>query len=271
LTLILAIFLAHLQLIRKNAERLAEEIASDRDHHRSIAFQAAKMSLVGEMAGGIAHEINNPLSVIAVSAQQIKRTLISRDESDPLLPKLDKISTTVERITKIVQGLRTFSRSGEKLPASTCSLHSLVHGVLDLCRERFYHHNIEILLDPIPTVHLQVVEVQIEQVLMNLLSNSFDAIQGSEKPWVKISFELLADRIHIRVTDSGSGISEAIRDRLMQPFFTTKEVGKGTGLGLSISKGIMESHGGSLLLDRESFHTSFVMILPLVENGRKVS
>ncbi len=269
LTLLLAVFLANMQMVRKRAERLAEEIASDRDHHRSMAFHAAKMSLVGEMAGGIAHEINNPLAVIALSTQQVHRTLAAREAEDPTLKKLEKISQTVQRITKIVQGLRAFSRSGDKLPPAEVTLETMVTGVLDLCRERFYHHNIEIQVDDIPDLKLRVVAVQIEQVLMNLMSNAFDAIEGSEKPWVHISFGLYAEHLEIRVTDSGAGIPEEIRERLMQPFFTTKEIGKGTGLGLSISKGIMESHQGNLSLDPQIAHTCFVMRLPLTAKSHQ--
>ncbi len=265
LSLMLSYVFANLQLTRKKAELMAEAIAGDRDRHRSLAFHAAKMSLVGEMAGGIAHEINNPLAVIALTLQQVKRSLATQNAEDPLLVKIDKMSQTVMRITKIVQGLRTFSRSGEKLPAKSEALPAIVQGVLDLCRERFYHHSIELRVEPIPELRVIGVAVQIEQVLMNLLSNAFDATEGSEAAWVALSFQVDDKLVRIAVTDSGSGIPEAIRDKIMQPFFTTKEVGKGTGLGLSISKGIMESHHGTLSIDPECAHTRFVMSMPIAD------
>lgn len=110
------------------------------------------------------------------------------------------------------------------------------------------------------------------QVILNLISNAIDAIESrpegdkenSEK-WIKIHGELDKHLLRLFVVDSGPGIPAAIRDRIMNPFFTTKEVGKGTGLGLSLSKGIAEDHGGDLILDSSAPHTSFILELPSAE------
>src|SRR5262249_34026595 len=104
---------------------------------------------------------------------------------------------------------------------------------------------------------------QIGQVLLNLLSNAFDAVEHAPEKWVALSFSHQDGRVEIAIEDSGPGIPGDLRQRMFQPFFTTKPVGKGTGLGLSISHGIIHAHGGSLVLDESSDHTRFVMSLPL--------
>ena len=107
---------------------------------------------------------------------------------------------------------------------------------------------------------------QISQVLLNILNNSSDAIALSENPWIEISFDFAKPGLtYVSITDSGHGIPVNIADRMMDPFFSTKEVGRGTGLGLSISRGIIEDHGGRLWYDRESPNTRFVIELPVEE------
>ena len=101
---------------------------------------------------------------------------------------------------------------------------------------------------------------------MNLINNSCDAVAGMEKKWIKISAAKTADGVRIAVTDAGSGIAEAVAQKIFQPFFTTKEIGKGTGLGLSVSQSLIRAHGGRLSLDTGAANTSFVIELPDHEN-----
>jgi signal transduction histidine kinase len=108
---------------------------------------------------------------------------------------------------------------------------------------------------------------EISQVLLNLLNNAFDAVEDLPQRWVKIDVKEVDDQVNLTVTDSGQGIDVALRDKIMQPFFTTKPVGKGTGLGLSISSGIVESHHGKFVLDPKSPFTSFQMTLPKRQNS----
>jgi C4-dicarboxylate-specific signal transduction histidine kinase len=99
-------------------------------------------------------------------------------------------------------------------------------------------------------------------VLLNLLNNSFDAVRDLQDRWIHIAFELGPKDVAIIFTDSGAGIAEALAEKIMVPFFTTKEVGKGTGLGLSIAKGIVEDHGGTIVLDQDCSNTRFIVTLP---------
>jgi signal transduction histidine kinase len=113
-----------------------------------------------------------------------------------------------------------------------------------------------------PRLTIECRPTEISQILLNLLNNAFDAVFSLSEKWVELQVEELPDEIRIQVTDSGSGISKGIREKLMQPFFTTKEPGKGTGLGLSISNRIALKHHGKIYLDESCKNTRFVLVLP---------
>jgi len=232
-------------------------------------LHASKMSSLGEMSSGIAHEINNPLAIIHGKSHQIRRHLsaLSTPESAPLVKLTEDIDQTVERISKIIKGLRSFSREGEKDPFELRSVKTLVDETLAFCATRFKHHEIELKVGKIgESLTLQCRPSQIAQVLLNLLNNAYDAVQNLPDRWVAIEATDRGQFIDLLITDSGSGIPEKIRERMMDPFFTTKEVGKGTGLGLSISLGILKSHQGSLLIDPSHPNTRFVIQLPKLQN-----
>ncbi|HND85185.1 MAG TPA: ATP-binding protein, partial [Pseudobdellovibrionaceae bacterium] len=225
--------------------------------------EASQITVLGEMTAGIAHEINNPLSIIIGKTQ----ILLSRLEKggldmDYLRESLTAIQRTSERTAKIVKGLKALSRRGEADPKATIDLSVIVENSLEISRERFKSHSIDLLVDPVPELTVRCREVQISQVLINLINNAHDAIRGTDNPWVRVSFSQQNDVIDILVLDSGSGIPKEIADKLMTPFFTTKPAGKGTGLGLSISKKIVQDHDGDLFVDHSKVNTCFVIRLP---------
>jgi PAS domain S-box-containing protein len=227
-------------------------------------IQSSKMASLGKMAAGIAHEINNPLLVILGKTDQIIHDL----EGDYLVPKLhsdlDKIKAMVNRISKIVRGLRFFSRSAEKDPMHTSSVSDIVSETLELCQERFKFHNVALKLKLDSGLSLRCRPTQISQVMMNLLSNAFDAVEKQTEKWIELTTEeLKPSRIRISITDSGRGIPIETAGKIMDPFFTTKDVGYGTGLGLSIARGIIEEHQGELFYDDSCANTRFIIELPV--------
>lgn len=234
------------------------------ERERASSLYSSKMATLGEMAAGVAHEINNPLSVVVGKLDQIKRFVLSGKLSpSEILSEIEKIEKNADRITKIVSGLRTFSRDASHDPMVEVDLNQLILETLELCRERFKNYNIDLRYQKSEEIKINCRPGQIVQVLLNLLSNAHDAVQGSAGAWTEIKAYVRDQTLFVRVSDSGHGVPKEYISKIMQPFFTTKDPGRGTGLGLSISKNIIENHGGRLVLDTQSPNTCFVICLPI--------
>ena len=227
-------------------------------------LQSAKMATLGEMAAGIAHEINNPLGIIRGKTLQMYRDLKSGTfNKDNFLSEFEKIETTTMRIADIIKGLRSFSRNANDDPFVRYNLLQIIQDSVELCKSRLKDHGIELRLNCDPDVCISCKPAQISQILLNLLNNAHDAIENLPEKWVELAVHKSGELVEIAVKDSGKGISRKVLDKLMQPFFTTKETGKGTGLGLSISKGMAEDHRGTLRYDYNCANTCFILSLPL--------
>lgn len=243
------------------ANRDAEEAV---EHSHKAAHEAAKLAALGQMSSGIAHEVNNPLMAIVMRAGQLRGQATS-GKLDPkrVAETATHIEKVAERIKRIVAALRAFSRAGEREPVQPENIAAVVLQTVELCQGRFRRGGVTLEAEPVAEDLIASCRaVEITQVLVNLLNNAFDAIVNTEEPWVKITAAARNGTIELAVVDSGPGIPEPLRSRLMDPFFTTKPVGQGTGLGLSISKGLAESNGGTLALDSTSPQTRFVLTLP---------
>lgn len=235
------------------------------EHQRAGLVATAKMSALGEMASGIAHEINTPLAAITTLASQLQEVIKDpKIDQDLIRSHSERIEKTAFRIAKIVKGLRSLGRNSDNDDLIPVQVRELIEDVLILCRERLSLRGIriEVQIDD-PDLSIQARQSQLAQVLVNLLNNAYDAICDAPSPWIKIECLRSEGNALITVTDSGHGISSEIVERIFNPFFTTKDVGKGTGLGLSISKNIMIAHGGDLTLDGTCKNTRFIIRLPL--------
>lgn len=225
--------------------------------------ESAKLTVLGEMAAGIAHEINNPLTVIKCQAAMLA-SQASEDDFDweEGIKDLKSIETTVNRIEKIVKALKTYSRNGEKDVLVVANASEIIGDTLELCIERFKNSNVSVRLNIDSTIKINCRPTQLSQVFMNLLNNSFDAISALDEKWIEIK-GLVDNGFYVfYVIDSGKGIPREVLDKMMNPFFTTKEVGKGTGLGLSISSGLIESQGGTLKYCEGETNTTFMIKFP---------
>lgn len=243
------------------ARIVAEE---ERIAAQKMLQQTYKFLALGEMAGNIAHEINNPLAIIAGKTRQLM-DVVQRVPVDlnAVARFAQAIADTTQRMIKIVGGLRTLSRRTETDPPKSKSVAALLEETLALCVPRF--HQAEIRLDVAPVdaaLTLECRAVDVSQILLNLIGNAYDAVLATEDPWVLIDVAAEQDAVVFTVTDSGPAISAEVASKLMQPFFTTKPEGTGTGLGLSISQRLAVAHGGSLVYDAQGGHTRFVLRLP---------
>lgn len=236
---------------------------------RANQVSLAKLSALGEMAGGVAHEINNPLAIIMNLSSQMNE-LLTEDpiERDILIKKAKMIEKTSGRIAKIVLGLKIFSRDGSKDTFQQINVKQLIQDTISLCQERFKNHSIDLKVEGLsPELTFEGRATEISQILLNLLNNSHDAILNYKEKWVVVSVTEKDNWLEISVTDCGNGISPEIQQKIFQPFFTTKEIGKGTGLGLSISDGIIKGHKGELRNDPEHVNTRFIIRLPRTQKG----
>jgi PAS domain S-box-containing protein len=248
----------------KNAE------AKLREQQAAIA-QSSKMSALGELASGIAHEINNPLNVIQFRAQMIKQAAQKLGKGDgegatTIVEHAENIERNVQRITSIVRGLRAFARKADQDPFEIVPVRRLLDEALELCQDKFRFANVDLkVVRPEEDLDVECRPTQLLQVLVNLLNNAFDAVTErpkDEKRWVRLEAVARGSAVEFAVTDSGPGIPEKVAEQIFTQFFTTKPAGKGTGLGLSISRKILDAHRGILKLDKDAPNTRFLVGLP---------
>ncbi len=244
-------------------EDQVREKARSLEQEKSAHLQASKMATLGEVAAGIAHEINNPLTIIVSRVNLLERNLEKKSLLNPeLVDSFNKINLTVERIVKIINGLRYFAHNGSGKKANVV-VSRIISDSLDLCQERLKKNEIELkVVKPVFDVEISAHDTQIIQVLLNLIINSLDAIKDLSEKWIEIEYKIENDHLRVTVRDSGHGLTSEIANKIMTPFYTTKDKGQGTGLGLSLSKTIIENHEGRLFYNSESKNTEFVIELP---------
>ena len=256
-------------IIRDISARRALE--SQLEASRMQIASSARLSALGMMAGGIAHEINNPLGIIHAYASDLLEMV---RESEVTAAAVERASTriveTAKRIESIIKSLRHLAREGNTDPILPASLQELVEGILELSRERCRMNSIRLTCSLIdPDLRVACREVQIAQAILNLLQNAFDAVvENAGDKWIEISVGVAGNSVVVSVSDSGPGVPSNIRDRIMEPFFTTKPIGKGMGLGLSLAQSIAKQHGGELTLGELEGHTCFSLTLPLRDEGQ---
>lgn len=229
--------------------------------------QASKMASLGVLSSGIAHELNNPMATIKTRASTLRR-MIGRNDlcSENADESLGVIESTIDRIGKIISGLRAFARDGKQDPFNIVTAKKIIDDTLQFCEEKIKSEGITLEVKyQAEGIEFPCRETQISQVLVNLLNNSRKAVEKLAEKWIKIAVTDSTESVMISVIDSGSGVSKEDLDRIMDPFFTTNDVGDGMGLGLSISKGIVEDHNGKFYIDRKSKNTKFVIDLPKVQ------
>lgn len=236
-----------------------------RDLAQQQLLNSEKMASLGEMAGGMAHEINTPLGAITLSASQLKDLLPSDIENRDLVEEIvADILSSSERISRIVRGLKNFSRDSTKNGELVFTdLVTVLKESLALCDMKMKEFGVTLELTECPDgLDIQCNPSQMGQVIVNLVNNARDAVAELPEKWVHVSLKGDGDFAELRVTDSGGGIPAAVREKLFQPFFTTKKIGSGTGLGLSIVHGIVKNHAGQIFVDSNSPNTTFVVRLP---------
>lgn len=258
-----------------------------------LLIQAEKLSSLGEMVAGVAHEINTPLGFIRCNLEMMKEQFeelqtagekaeTQRDNSggaaqvdassnplvglyndgmiEDLSAMVSESTEGIERISEIVMSLKDFSRM-DRLNFDEVDIHRCIDSTLNIAHNRI-KHSAKVVKDYGQLPLVTCASGQINQVLLNIIVNAAQAIEGFGE--IIISTRAQGDKVSISIQDNGKGMSEATMQKIFQPFFTTKDVGKGTGLGLSISDKIIRQHNGEILIDStEGVGTTFTIVLPV--------
>lgn len=272
-----------LKVYTENLEMVIEEKSRELEQKHIELIQSSKLATLGEMATGIAHEMNQPLSGIRTRAQLLTR-LVAKGQLDgeKISASQNEIITLVDRISRIIHHMRVFARQDEQ-PFGAFFLTQSIDGCLSLLSEQLRLHAIEVAL----SIQRGVPEIlgepsQLEQVLINLLGNARDAMderesqltgaeaRGRYQKRLEIGLERASNHeVRLWIADNGVGMNESMRDRIFQPFWTTKPVGKGTGLGLSITYGIVAKHRGRIEVEsRPGEGTTFSLYFPTANASR---
>ncbi len=223
--------------------------------------ESEKIAAIGKMAAGVAHEINNPLSGILIYAELLKESLKQNGQHKR---DIQEIIDQTLRCKKIVSELLEFSRQAVG-KISSFSLKEIIDKTLSLLINQAFFHNISVTTDVDPRLPAMVGDMgQLQQVFTNLLINAADAMEGRGRLDIQAQFDPAKNQFVIRVSDTGPGIPETLREKIFEIFFTTKPAGKGTGLGLTITKNIVKLHGGNVKIEcPPEGGTTFIIELPV--------
>ncbi|MEW6218166.1 MAG: response regulator [Thermodesulfobacteriota bacterium] len=244
--------------------RLEQQLAvqREREARQAAMIHSGRLAALGEMAASMAHEIGQPLSVMSLTVQTWallhQRGRLTLEQ---VMAELPKLIGSLKRVDGLIEHVRTFGRKAGE-PADV-SLTAVALDAVGLCRHQFKTHGIvlaEHLPEEVPPV--RAVAAELEQVVLNLLSNARHAVEDRRdregtSPWVEIRVEPAADRVSLFVADNGGGVPEDKAELIFDPFFTTKPSSQGTGLGLAISMQVMEKFGGLVLHNRPGEGATF--------------
>ena len=255
-----------LRHVQADLEKRVRERTEQLEAKQAQLVQSAKLASLGELASGIAHELNNPLNNIGLFAGNAQEH-IAGGRSDPASLKdcLIHIQEQVRRAASIINHIRTFARTAP-LSHEDVSINEVLHESISLMMEELRLHNISVVChfdERQPVV--QGNKIQLEQVFVNLLTNARDAMQSSDNRVVTITTHMAGDKaVRVVIGDTGSGIAPSVLPRIFDPFFTTKPVGHGTGLGLSITYGIVKEHRGTIeVTSAQETGTTFILHFPV--------
>ncbi len=232
-----------------------------REHQKSML--QSKLASIGELAAGVGHEINNPLAIAVGNLHRLKK---NKDLSPEMMEILKNLESAHERIKKITLGLRDLSRT--ETEKSVFDFRQVINDFLLFVQKIYEFQNISLEFTTASTsnngkFNILANRAEIQQVLMNLVSNARDALYGLENKRVSLHLESQKDNVLFKVTDNGKGIATAIKDKVFESFYTTKKIGEGTGLGLALTHRIVKDHGGHIWLEsQQNIGTTFFLSFP---------
>ncbi len=244
----------------QNLEEACRKLKDTRDQ----LVQSSKMTALGELAAGLAHELNQPLTVIKGLSMNMLRAI---DPNAPYFEKLQLITEASGKMELIIKHLRVFTRK-EGTKTVPVDLNEVINDAYVMVKELLLDNAIEVEMDLVPLPLIKGSGTRLEQVVINLVTNAKDAMHGGGT--LKISTSEFEDGgrkfARLSISDTGNGIDKEHLPRIFDPFFTTKESSKGTGLGLSISYGIVKEHAGDITVETSPQGTTFSITIPAMKS-----
>ncbi len=233
-------------------------------------FHASRLSSLGEMAGGVAHEINNPLTIIQATAKIVLTREVD-NISEESKSKLEKVIKATERIAKIVRSMKIIASKNDLVEHEVIQVSKVLELSLDLFEERLRNEKIDFKMKNSIDHTIKCNSLQVSQIIINLLSNAIDAIIKDKSEHPQNEYDLTVDvsenaserSVEIRVINSGALIPDEIAAKIFEPFYSTKDIGKGTGLGLSISQTLAQANNGLLIYEVHEGKVCFRLHLPI--------
>jgi len=261
--------------LNENLEKRIEEEIEIVNTQQQFLVQKSKLESIGEVSAGLAHEINQPLGGISMGLENILNSVNSDEiDHDYLRRKIDLLFKDIERIRKIIEHVRLFSRDQDKSIFEKVVVNNVINNSLQLVNKQLTGRNINVVTNiPDKPAVIMGNQFRLEQVLLNVISNARHAVEDKEKHLTpenyskRITIDLIVNKTiaEIVISDNGVGVDNSIIDKVFDPFFTTKSEEKGTGLGLSISYGIISELGGTIAIESEiGKYTNMIIKLPLI-------
>lgn len=232
-------------------QRQEQQVLNELKSAQAQLLQSAKLAALGALCAGMAHEINNPLTIIRGYVEHLELSLkktgaINHEQAKTYF---DKINRGIDRVVDIVKNVKNFARS-KRDNFSSLDVQSLINSSLELLAQQLYLKQIEVKKNfPEQATYVYGDPSQLEQVFINILTNAKDAVEAAsqeKRGTIDLIVNSTDENVSISVEDNGIGVEDHLIARVFDPFFTTKDVGSGTGLGLSISHRIIKDHGGSI-------------------------
>tara|TARA_B100001971_G_C18268046_1_gene596722 strand:- start:160838 stop:162226 length:1389 start_codon:yes stop_codon:yes gene_type:complete len=249
-------------------EKYKQQVAELKETHEQI-LTADKLTALGEMIAGISHEVSTPLTIVNDRLMALEDSLNQKDikQSEEILKE---VNTEYKRVLRIISGMQSFVRNQEDDFIIT-DINRMLNDVTDFFEGLNYPSSYKIKINENADQWVMANPLKLQQVLINLIKNAFDAFKGAkqEEGLVEISLgeDDLTQSYTITISDNGPGIKKENEDKIFEMFFTTKSIGEGTGLGLSITKKILEAHNGDIRLNETDTGASFTINIPFVEVG----
>lgn len=257
-----------LQQINSDLEKVVAEKTNELLSQRAKIVNSFKKTAVGNMAATVAHEINNPLSIISCYCEKLRNLIEDRDSKDEL-SALTGMENAVVRMSDVIKELKTLSKEDSEDSKEIVDLGMITLNVTRFFEQSLKNKNIKLMTAVDRSCLLEGQASEISQVIFNLLSNSIDAFSKEDNRWIEVTVKQDHHKIILSVVDSGDGIKAEHSDKIMNPFFSTKK--NSPGLGLFISQEIIKKYSGEMFVDPDSANTRFVIKFPLCLSEEKIA